>query len=111
MRERRASRVIPKNPITVTIDVVGPRTAYGVVMNISEGGACIWTDGRFDVGHGLDLKLNLAQDTAPLDTHGVVVWGGPVRPSGEGTLRYGVKWTESSPATQQRLRHLIARAS
>ena len=114
MKERRSVRVIPnpKTPITVAIEDEGLRTAYGVVANISEGGACVLTDGRFEVGRNIGLQLSFAREPQPLDAHGVVVWGGPVRAGTEGMLRYGVMWTEAQPpAIRDRLRTLITRSS
>ena len=113
MKERRSVRVIPKTSITVAIEDEGQRTAaFGVVANISEGGACVLTDGRFEVGRNVGLQLSFAREPQPLDAQGVVVWGGPVRAGTEGMLRYGVMWTEAQPpAIRDRLRTLITRSS
>jgi Tfp pilus assembly protein PilZ len=108
MRQRGALRVVPRSPVTVAIDELGLPLAYGVVANISEGGACVWTDARFESGRRVHLRLSFARETQPLDAEGVVVWGGPHAEGGVESLRYGLRWTDTSPARREHLKKLIA---
>ena len=94
MRQREAVRIVPRSPITVAIQDGGVPFAYGVVANISEGGACIWTDVSLEPGHDVSLRLSFPRGSQPLDAEGVVVWceprGGrelpPLRPPVAGPL-------------------------
>ena len=108
MRIRGPGRVIPRSPITVAIDERGVPAAYGVVANISETGACVWTYVRLEAGRRLHLRLSFGRGSRPLDAEGVVVWGASLAEPDAQTLRYGLYWTNASPLDQQRLRRLIA---
>jgi Tfp pilus assembly protein PilZ len=67
--------------------------AYGVVANISEGGVCVWTNGRFKVGETLVLRLSFAREPQPYLASGVVVWGDKFPERGAGSdVRYGLQW-------------------
>jgi len=105
MRERGAVRVVPKSAITVVIDNQGLPVAYGVVANISEQGACVWTNGRFQVGETVSLRLSFARELQPYEASGRVVWGD--KTPGEDALRYGLAWEEAAPPDRERLQHLI----
>ena len=108
MRIRGPGRVIPRSPITVAIDEQGVPSAYGVVANISETGACVWTYVRLEMGRRVHLRLSFGRGSRPLDAEGVVIWGGPLTEPDTKTLRYGLHWADSSPLDQERLRRLIA---
>jgi uncharacterized protein (TIGR02266 family) len=106
MRHREAVRIVPRSPITVAIQDGGVPFAYGVVANISEGGACIWTDVSLEPGHDVDLRLSFPRGSQPLDARGVVVW---CEPRGdESSRRYGLQWRDRSPARMARLKTVIA---
>jgi Tfp pilus assembly protein PilZ len=102
MRERSAVRLIPRNAITVAIENEGYPLAYGVVANISEAGACLWTNGAFHVGESLVLRLSFPHEPQPVQAVGRVVWEDAGRDE-QGALRYGLFWTPSAP----RLKGLI----
>ena len=107
MRERSAVRVIPRNAITVVIENEGLPLTYGVVANISEGGACVWTNGRFAVGESLHLRLSFAREPEPFEAAGVIVWGDVV-PQREQDIRYGLQWESAESPSRERLRSLIS---
>lgn len=107
MKERGAVRIIPRNAITVVIENQGFPFAYGVVANISEAGACVWTNGRFKVGEGLVLRLSFAREPEPLETAGTIVWGDAAPGKGE-DVRYGLQWAPAASPTKERLRGLIS---
>lgn len=105
---RQWARIVPPNPITVGIDDENALPlGYGVIANVSEAGACIWTDGGLDPGARLVLRISFAQ---PAEVHEVaarVVWGdeGEDR-SGTRMHRYGLQWHDATSACVLRLRHL-----
>jgi Tfp pilus assembly protein PilZ len=103
--KRRAVRYVPKRSITVAIDENGVPRAYGVVANISEGGACVLTDGAFEIGERLILLLSLSREPLLVETAGRVVWTRPTRD--QGIVRYGVQWADVSAGVRDDLRRLI----
>ncbi len=104
MVQRGAVRVVPKSPITVAIEESGAPKAYGVVANISEAGACIWTDAGLEPGGAVNLRLSFPRESQPLLAEGVVVWGDP----GPGTRRFGLRWTDQSETRRARVRRMLA---
>ena len=110
MRERSTVRVVPKNAITVVIENQGLPLAYGVVANISDAGACLWTNGQFSVGETVALRLSFAREEQPFEASGHVVWGEP-EAGGKETLRYGLQWDQVSAAEVTRLKSLIQESS
>ena len=103
--ERRAVRVVPKRAITVAIDDHGIPRAYGVVANISESGACVLTNGAFQVGEHLLVQLSFAREPAPVETSGRVVWTETTRD--RGVSRYGLQWSEVDISKRVHLKTLI----
>jgi Tfp pilus assembly protein PilZ len=105
MRERGAVRVVPKRAITIVIEHQGLPLAYGVVANISDNGACVWTNGRFEVGERLELRLSFPRQPQTFETTCHIVWGAP-EPEEADALRYGLEW--EAPAQEiARLKSLI----
>jgi len=106
LERRRAARVVPPEPVTVTMENGQGPVAYGIVANISETGACVRTDIGFPVGEELLVRLNFAREAQPLSATGRVVWQS--HPPGEsaGALRHGVQWTYDGPH-RVRLRLLV----
>jgi Tfp pilus assembly protein PilZ len=107
MRERGTVRVIPRNAITVVIENQGVPFAYGVVANISEAGACVWTNGRFQVGESIVMRLSFAREPQPFQAAGVVVWA-DAPPAKEADVRYGLQFVLVPPPVKERLRGLIS---
>lgn len=106
MRERGAVRVVPKSAVTVAIEH-GLAQAYGVVANISEKGACVWTDGSFEPGASLLVRLSFPHEPQPIELPGRVVWSGP-SPENRVALRYGLQWGASPDVATSRLKALIS---
>ena len=110
---RQRVRIVPPRPLTVGIDDEnGLRLGYGVIPNVSEAGACVWTDSQLAPGRLLTLRISFAH---PAEVHEVaarVVWTGDREyPSGSSMRRYGLQWQDSSSAYVLRLRHLAGVAS
>ena len=106
MRERVAVRVIPRSAVTVALGNHDLPRAYGVVANISEAGACVWTNGAFRTGDSLVLRLSFAHEGQPFQAAGTVVWSEQGRDQGD-TLRYGLRWAHASGPQHDRLKTLI----
>lgn len=103
---KRAVRVVPHKAITVAIE--GPQRArsYGVVANISEGGACVLIDASLPLGESLVLELSLFREAQVVSAAGRVVWSSGNRDAG--AVRYGVEWAPRPE--DDRLRDLIQQA-
>jgi len=111
MRQRSAVRVVPRNPITVALQEAGAPYAYGVVANISEDGACIWTNAHLEPGRSLALRLSFPKGSQPVHADGVVVWAeAESRTTAEG-LRYGIQWSSQTPGRSERLTRMITAAA
>jgi Tfp pilus assembly protein PilZ len=109
MRERSAVRITPRSAITVVIENQGLPFAYGVVANISEGGVCVWTNGRFGVGETVELRLSFAREPQPFVASGVVIWGDAFPERGAGSdVRYGLQWRPEAVSNHEQLRSLIS---
>ena len=106
MRERGAVRVVPRRAITVIIENQGLPLAYGVVANISDHGACVWTNGRFEVGEKVELRLSFPRQPQTFETTAHVVWGAPAAEEAD-ALRYGLEWDEAAVPERGRLKALI----
>jgi hypothetical protein len=109
---RLTPRIVPPRPITVAIEEAGGiPLAYGVIADISESGACIWTDAQLNVNATLEFRISFACPSEVYDVSGAVVWGQDCLPgAGHNARRYGVAWQEPAPACCSRLRELAGRA-
>ena len=105
MRQRDV-RVIPQKAITIAIENPGWGRSYGVVANISTGGACVLTDARFLPGESLQLQLSFFRELEMVPAAVRVVWS--TGSSAAGALRYGLEWM--APSHDPRLRSLIDQA-
>ncbi len=95
---RKSQRFAPKQPVTVAISKDGASFAYGIVSNISEGGACFQTYAvpRHDI---LDLVLSFYEGEY-VRTTGRVVWSDLQ----EGLATVGVEFTGLNEEATRRLR-------
>lgn len=101
MQDRKSVRVRPRAAITAAIEAFDDPFGFGVVTNISEGGACIWTDRVLRVGGALTVQLSFSGQDQPVPLECHVVWCGETPDS---NYRYGLQWVR--PAGSQ-LRRLI----
>ena len=103
-RERRRTiRIVPRTPVTVVMESESCSTTHGVVVDISEGGACVRADPCFGVGDLVVGRLQLTPEPGPLPVTGRVVWNadGPA-------FRCALEWTHVGPQ-RDRLGALIHR--
>ena len=110
MRERAAVRVVPRSAVTVAIENPAYPMAYGVVANISDVGACVWTNGAFAIGENLVLRLSFPREPQPLQAAGRVVWEDALRDE-KGALRLGLQWSHATGPAHARLSQMIAATS
>jgi Tfp pilus assembly protein PilZ len=110
MQARRAVRVTPRSAVTVAIENQGFPVAYGVVANISENGACLWTNGAFAVGENLVVRLSFPREPQPLQAAGRVVWEDSQRDE-KGAMRLGLQWSHTTGPAHLHLKELILSSS
>ena len=92
--QERAVRVVPQLAITVTIASPPGARSYGVVANISEGGACLLTDAVLPLGETLSLELAFFREPEIVPAVGRVVWSSGDR--NVGAVRSGLQWSPGS---------------
>jgi hypothetical protein len=97
--------------MTVAIeDESGLPICYGVIANVSESGACVWTDGVLATSSRLLLRVSFAHLSEVHEIGGVVVWEGAENGArGTAMRRFGVEWLEASSTCVARLRELALR--
>jgi len=105
---RQRTRIVPPDPITVAIeDDHGLPLGYGVIANISETGACVWTDGALAPGARLALRVSFARPAEVHEVAAIVVWSDEeTEPEGRRRRRYGLQWYDASSSCVLRVRHL-----
>jgi len=108
MRERAAARFVPRRSVTVVFEGRDNTRAYGVVADLSEGGACVWSDAHLKPGQQVRLAVSFARASRPVSAEARVVWTGPG--SKPGASRYGVQWDAETPDAAH-LRRLISESA
>ncbi len=68
--------------------------AYGVIADVSQGGACVRTDAELGVGDAVLVRLSFAREPQPVPATSRVVWKAN---EGGGTRRYGLRWNHVGP--------------
>src|SRR5688572_3418695 len=100
MLERANARFVPRRSVTVAFNGPDNPTAYAVVANLSDGGACVWTDARLVVGKHLKLALSFAGEPRTLPVEGRVAWAAAA--NGTPGRRCGLQW-DHSPGPEDQL--------
>jgi len=108
MRDRANARFVPSRSVTVVFEGRDIARAYGVVANLSEGGACVWSDAHLKAGQQVTVAVSFARASRPVPVDARVVWTGPG--SRPGASRYGVQWDEEAPEAPH-LRRLISESA
>ena len=108
MRERANARFVPRRSVTVVFEGRDNTRAYGVVADLSEGGACVWSDAHLKPGQEVKLAVSFARASRPVAAEARVVWTGPG--SKPGASRYGVQWDPQTPEAAY-LRTLISESA
>jgi hypothetical protein len=110
---RRLARIVPPSPMTVAIeDEAGLHLCYGVIANVSESGACVWTDGLLATSSRLLLRVSFGRLSEVHEIGGLVVWEGVENGArGAAMRRFGIEWREASAPCVSRLRELALQAT
>lgn len=108
MLERASARFVPSRSVMVAFEGRDKPRAYGVVANLSDGGACVWTDARLEAGQQVALSISFARASRPVPAEARVVWSAP--DTGAGARRYGVEWDPNTPEAPH-LRRLISESA
>jgi len=95
MRERASTRFVPSRSVTVVFEGRDNTRAYGVVANLSEGGACVWSDAHLKPGETIKVAVSFFKASRPVPADARIVWTGPG--SKPGASRYGLEWDTESP--------------
>jgi Tfp pilus assembly protein PilZ len=98
--------LIPRRPVRVEILRIDSANALGVLANISDLGACVWTQTAFSVGDAVVLRLAFDSDRQPFQAAGRVVWSD--RPGAAGSLcRCALRWAHCDGPHYDALKRLI----
>lgn len=100
---RRTPRFAPKKPVTIALSHRGVPTAYGVVTNLSEGGACFQTH-VVPRQRELEMMMSFASG-AYVQATGRVVWS----ELGDGLATVGVEFTGLSGEARKSLSDNLTR--
>ncbi len=101
---RRLPRFAPARSITVALLNHDPPFAFEVVINVSEGGACVQT-GEASTRGGVHMMLSFCNGEM-LEASGRVVWSKPLEADGSQTL-YGIEFTGLSEGKRETLRTIL----
>jgi len=84
---------------------------YGVIANVSESGACIWTDSSLGEYGRVLMRVSFGRLSEVHEIAGVVVWEAIENGAhGARLRRFGIEWCDASPACIARLRELALQA-
>ncbi len=108
MKNTRATeRFKPLKAITVAVECEdGLPAGFGVVADISEGGACVITDVGLYVGANVRLALSFPNHRTPISTPGKLCW--IEQDPGSTNIRYGMQFEPGPWTDTDRLKALIA---
>ena len=101
---RRSTRKVPAESVTVAVLIDGIPSAYGVVTNISEGGACIQTR-EVSTRRTIHVMLSFANGEM-LDANGRVVWSKPLSDADSPAL-FGIEFMELNESKRDALRSIL----
>jgi hypothetical protein len=71
----------------------GARLCYGVIADVSETGACVWTSGAVAAGSRLVFRVSVCSPDRQA-VAGRVVWAS--QDAGSALRRFGVEWQEAA---------------
>ncbi len=105
--DRRAIlRWTPQQTVVLTVHDHQILPSYGVLNDITEGGASIVNDHLLETGRSVRLKLGLNERGEPFETEARIVWSRNDLPIG---ALHGIEFTGLSEARRAELRALLAR--
>ncbi len=101
---RRSPRFVPAQSVTVALLNHEPPFAFEVVINISEGGACVQT-GEASTRRSVHMMLSFCNGET-LEASGHIVWSKPLEGDGSQTV-YGIEFTGLSEGEREILRNIL----
>lgn len=105
--ERVWPRLVPKGSVMVSIFGPDGEQAYGVIANVSEGGAQVVTGVCFESGSAVLLRIGF-DPSEPFATPADIVW---VRDDSDEKHKsswiYGVRFRIKDPEQRERLRNIL----
>ena len=108
---RASRRFAPRNSVTVALSHSKTRLSYGVVLNISDTGACVVTEAPLPPLGRINLQISFYQKPDILEAGGRVVWsrrGDRVGPQIAGTLVNGIHFEGLTGEQRGRLDLLLS---
>jgi len=104
---REWPRLAPQQAVTVAVYELNQPVAYGVVSNVSEGGACMVTDQHFAFGKSVDLKISFYRRTELFEAAAQIVWVKALAaPAGEARC-HGLRFNALSDMDRHFLREVL----
>ena len=101
---RTSPRFVPAQSVNIALLNHDHPFAFEVVINISEGGACVQT-GEVSSWCGVDMMLSFCNGEM-LEVSGRVVWSHRLEAEGSQTL-YGIEFTGLSESKRETLRTIL----
>ncbi len=101
---RRAKRLAPKKSATVAIRTEDASVVYGVVLNISDSGACIATAAPLPTGANVHLEISIYRQPMVFETEAHIVWsrdGARLAKNLRGLLLHGVQFDTSDEGAER----------
>jgi hypothetical protein len=108
---RVSRRFAPRNSATVALSHSKTRLSYGVVLNLSETGACVVTEAPLPPLGRVHLQISFYQQSEIFEARGRVVWsrrGEQLGPQLGGALLNGIHFEEVTAEQRRVLEDLFA---
>jgi hypothetical protein len=105
---RKSNRVLPTEPVTVAFMEDETPLAFGIVKNISEGGACVITDFPLLEDSWLNVQMSFFRGGL-LKAGARSVWSKRIekQATGDAETHCGIQFTAFDPADQEKLREIL----
>lgn len=104
--DRARQRHLPRQAVTVAVGQGETPLTYGVVSNISEGGACVLTDKNFPFNTQLDLTLSFYRRVELFTLAARIAWT-RTDPGGS-AIELGVEFKDLTETDRERLRTVLS---
>ena len=105
--ERVWPRLVPKGSIMVSLFAPDGSQAYGVIGNISEGGAQVVAGVHIESGNRVLLRIGFDPEQ-PFATSGVVVWSRDASDDKHNSFVHGIQFVIDDPEQRERLRAILS---
>ncbi len=106
---RRSGRFVPGKSVTAALLHHNVPVAYGVVIDLSEEGACIMTDAILHKDRNYLFRMSFFEGEL-LETEARIVWAKrktPVDPKMPVTIPHGLEFTDMAEASLRNLKSIL----